>query len=62
MKFNKELADETLKLQRLGLPREAYEVLILLFDQCYLRGRMVEQEISRERITKLMSNFIKGGK
>ena len=36
----KDLVDEEEKLEKLGLPKEVHDLLVLLLEQCYLKGRM----------------------
>ena len=59
MEPNKDIAGEIKKLEKLGLPKEAHEVLMLLFDKCYLIGRLMEIRNSQKNLKVLMDKLFK---
>ena len=50
-------AHEISQLKKIGLPKEVYEILVLLFDQCYLKGRIRELNEKGKKFQDVINKF-----
>ena len=59
MKQNKDLDDVMDDLKKLGLPKEFNDLLVILFERCYLKGMLRGSREAQKRMTDLVDHFRK---
>ena len=58
MKQNKDIADELKQLESLKLSQQIHDVLVTLFHQCYLVGRLRGIEYSQKQLNDFIHHVV----